>query len=621
MAHADLSPTGDRIDVTTVWNERELIKTVPGTRRDAHAKLWHTPLTWTACVQLRGIFGSTLTIGERLLKWAWTERAHIDRLIELRTLTELEPHIESDRIDDRLYPFQRVGRRFLTTGREVLLGDEMGTGKTIQTLAAIGDVTPVLVVCPNSVKMHWADSTRTWTDLTPYVVEGGTKTRRTIIENAATDDRAVIIVNFEALRTLSRLAGYGSVRLQRCRECDPKNGEERLTAARCQVHPRDLNRIPFKTVVVDEAHKIKSPSAQQTRAVWALAHQPSVHYRWGLTGTPLANHPGDVWSILHFISPRDFPTRTAFIDRYCLQAWGLGGGLEVIGLNPATTDEFYAIFDPHFRRMPKRLVTPQLPPKLRNVRWVEMTTTQAKNYRELRDNLVTMTATGPLTAPNRLVARTRLMQLASSAVKINYGVDRADIAGWGVELVEPSPKLDTLEEILAELGDRPVAVCAEHRRLIELASMRLTKLGVSHGLITGAVVPYERDLALRRFQSGELRALLFTIKSGGTGLTMTATDTLVFLQRSWSMIDNVQAEDRVHRIGSEHHESVHIIDLITRSTVEEDQVARLHEKFLRLEEINRTRSTLQAAGIDVRELDAEESALLESEIEVDSKWM
>ena len=97
----------------------------------------------------------------------------------------------------------------------------------------------------------------------------------------------------------------------------------------------------------------------------------------------------------------------------------------------------------------------------------------------------------------------------------------------------------------------------------------------------------DRRVALDRFQAGQLRVLLFTIGAGGVGLTMTAADTIVFLQRSWSLIQNLQAEDRVHRLGSEIHEAIHVIDVVCPDTVEEWQIAAVHRKLLRLEEIRR----------------------------------
>lgn len=605
MAHAELRD--DKIVVTTQWNERELIKQVPSARWDPTEKHWSLNLTWTACVQLRGVFGAMLTVGDALTAWAWKQKTRVDFLMSLRGALDLDKFGGELVTDDALYPFQAVGATFIRLAREALLGDEMGTGKTVQVLAAIEsmpDALPALVVCPNSVKQSWREHTITWTSASPFVVAGTATQRLKILQDAAADPGAIVIVNYESMRLLSRLAPYGSVRLKRCRACDPR-GEETLTASRCEVHPKPLNQIPFRTVVIDEAHRIKDPTSKQTRAVWAVAHGGTVSNRWPLTGTPLANHPGDLWSILHAMSPRDFPTKTHFVDRYCLQSWNAFGGLDIVGINPATRTEFFSLLDPRFRRMQKAVVLAQLPPKVRSVRFVDMSPRQSKAYRELENGLGTITPGGPLFATNALTQRVRLMQFASATCNVQTnGSDVID--EWDVELTEPSSKIDELMDVLAELGDKQVVVCAQSRKLIELAAARLTAAGKSHGLITGKIPEYERQLNLRQFQESRLQYLLFTVQAGGVGLTMTAADTIVFLQRSDSMIDNKQAEDRVHRIGSERHESIHVIDIVTRDTVEERQVEMLHEKFLRLDEITRDRVT---RGTSV-ELDEEEEQIM-----------
>ena len=606
------------IAVDTTWNEKELIKSIPGSRWHASDKRWTVPLTWAACCQLRGVFRDTLVVGPELTQWSWNEyKSRVEPSMNIRLLTETE-----NLNDDRLYPFQRVGVLFQEIAKSGLLGDDMGTGKTIQVLASLqrqDSVLPALVICPNSVKTVWADEAVKWfPEANTYVIIPGVQ-RKKILAAAAADSKALVIVNYESTPRLSRLAGFGSIALRRCKQCDTKWGDPQLKATSCEVHQRELNTIPFQTVIVDEAHRIKDPKAKQTRACWALGRNDSVRRRWALTGTPVANDPSDLWSIMHFVSQVEYPTKSKFVDRYCLQAWNEYGGLDVVGVNPATRDEFFKILDPRFRRMPATLVLDQLPPLIRSTRTVEMTPQQRKAYDEVHRRLVTRLDDGTiLVAPNSLAAQIRLLQLASSycTVSIPPDGDPNDIAGWMVTLREPSPKIDELVEIITELGKRQFVVCAESRKLINLASARLAKIGVKHGLITGEVDQYERKTALDNLQDGKSQALLFTLKAGGTGLTMTAADTMIRLQRSWSMIDNAQAEKRVYRIGSERHESVQIIDIITTGTVEEVQLHRLLDKMRRLEEINRDRATLIAAGKNTGDLDNFETLIMNSNLGV-----
>ena len=604
MAHVRL---GDGVIVVeTAWNEREQVKLIPGARWQAVHKHWTVPLSWESCVVLRGVFTTSLTIANDLNNWAWVRRHEADLLMRNRGLLTPDGSLTVLVSDDPRYPFQQQGIAFLNAAKWGILADEMGTGKTLQAITAVEDSMPILIICPNSVKQTWHDHVVKWTNYgAPFVITGGAAQREKILKAAAQHPHAVVIVNYESLRTLSRLSGYGSVRLKRCRTCDPKHGEEGLTPSRCQVHPKTLNTIPFRAVVIDEAHRIKSPQSQQTRAVWAVAHQDSVLQRFALTGTPLANHPGDLWSILHAIAPVAFPTKTHFVDRYCLQSWNAFGGLDIVGVNPATRDEFFRLLDPHFRRMTKELVLPQLPPKVRVTRWVELTPLQGKLYDAFEKQFSVEVPGGVLAATDPLIAKMRQMQLSSATVTME---------GEHVRLKEPSNKIDELELVLEELGPKQVAVCAQSRQLIELAAARLTKLRITHGLITGKISEVERRVTLEDFQAGRIQVLLFTVAAGGVGVTMTAADTIVFLQRSWSMIDNKQAEDRVHRIGSERHESITIIDLVARGTHEEDQIASLTEKMMRLQEIVRDRMAADLAAADRARLDEEEAKILGSEL-------
>jgi SNF2 family DNA or RNA helicase len=489
------------------------------------------------------------------------------------------------------------------------------------------DGLPALIIGPNSVKRHWLREAPTWhPEATPYVVDGSAAQRRKILNEAKGDPTALVIMNIEAVRLFSRLAPYGSVRLVRCRQCDPTTGDENLKASRCEVHRKELQNFKFRTVVLDEAHRVKDPKAKQTRAIWYVGHSESVRYRWALTGTPVANHPGDLWSIMHFVAPDDFPTKSAFQERYCLMSWNAFGGMDVVGVRPDTREELFKILDPRFRRMLKSIVLPQLPPKIREVREVDMSTAQAKMYRELETGLRTRLSDGSLLlAPNQLVVKTRLMQFASASVTVEKP-DEDDISTWNVTMREPSPKLDALEEILDELGVltvnhriAPVLIAAEHLDLIAMISARLDKLNVPHGVISGEVAPIDRQRALDDMNAGRNRALVFTGKAGGVGLNMSAADTLINVQRSWSLVDEKQKEDRNHRVGSEIHDSVRIIDIVTRNTVEEDQVQRLLEKFERLEEITRDRAALLRANLhaDTAHLDHQESLLVNAAINLD----
>lgn len=631
---AELDALSQRIKLTSSWVHKDSIRSIPGSKWDAAEKVWDLPLSFASCVMLRASFGADLMIGSTLRGWAQFEReTRIDPALVLRATLALPEDNQSEVAKVirswrgtgavQLYPYQESGAAFLLDAQDALLADAMGTGKSLTSLSAIRaadelgrDPFPVLVVTPNSVKSQWASEVWRWLpDVRPYVIAGSAVKRRKLLAEAATDPRAVVILNIEAVRTMSRLAPYGSIRLLRCLDCaKPHHATdgEPVPESRCEAHPKELNAIPFRTCILDEGHRVKDPRAKQTRAIWSVFHGPTVQNRYVLTGTPVANHPGDLWSLMHAVAPSDYQTRSKFVERFAQVSWN-GFGMEILGLRPERRAELFRFLDPRMRRVTKDLVLKQLPPKVYSVRRVEMSPKQAKAYKSLEDSAFAELDVGQrLVAATNLVLGTRLLQLANSYCSISYGDTPEDYSSWEVTPTEPSPKIDELMAIIEELDGAPVAVAAEHRRLLDLVAARLAKHQVPYVEITGAVQEHQRALNLAKFQEGRVPILLFTLKAGGVGLNMTRAGTLVRLQRSWSLVDNLQASDRVHRIGSEQHESVNIIDIVTDQTIEEEQLDSLLLKEERLEQINRDREARRLHGLDTAELDEQEAGLLAS---------
>lgn len=641
MPHAERRD--DVITVATKYTEKDQIKQIPGSRWDKNAQVWTVPLTWAACIQLRGVFGQELTIGPLLQQWSYDE--YTQRVIPATQLRTVITRVNDDLYDSRLYDFQTAGAEFMRVGGSALLGDDMGMGKTPQILAVLKALTtigedafPALVICPNSVKPGWVKQAHQWNiDCNPYVVAGSAKQRRDVLAAAQRDKKALVIINIEAVRLFSRLAPYGSTSLKACRECRA-HGEEKIKPPQCEVHLKELNNFGFSSVILDEAHRIKDPSSKQTRAVWAVGHDASVKRRLALTGTPIADNVGDLWSIMHFLAPDEYPTKSRFVDRYALMAWNPFGSMDIVGINPQTKEEFFKILDSRFRRTPKALVLDQLPHVVRATRWVDMSPKQERAYRELEKSLITRLDDGQvMIAPNNLVNATRLLQLSSSYCNVEWvnapddcpnHQDEPHLKGKMpccethmkciVTLAEPSTKLDEMENAYDDLG-KPVIIAAMSRQLIELAANRFKKRKIPFGMIVGGMNDFDRDLAIRRFVDGYHNIILMTIQAGGTGVDgLQHADTLFCLQRSWSMIENVQLDGRVDRIGSEKHDSVTIVDFVTRNTIEETtQYPRLIEKYERLEEINRDRLRLLRQGAtqnDLHTLDAEENRIMNSNL-------
>jgi SNF2 family DNA or RNA helicase len=196
-----------------------------------------------------------------------------------------------------------------------------------------------------------------------------------------------------------------------------------------------------------------------------------------------------------------------------------------------------------------------------------------------------------LTAPSVLTQTTRLNQFANSYATMETNPTTGEMRAV---LAEPSCKVDALMADIksGDFGDDSVAVCAVSRQLIELLSAAMTKNKIDHGLITGAQSEDERQKAIDDFQSGVTKWILFTAQAGGVGVTLTTARRLVMLQRPWSLVDHKQALDRVHRIGSEIHDSIIITDYVTEGSIEERVLQVLETKADNFEQVVRDRDKL-----------------------------
>lgn len=576
----------EHILITADWRFKELIKSLPGASWSPSEQVWRVPLSWTACLALRSTFRNDLTIGPSLTEWATNELN--TRINPSTALRELETY-DGDEI---LFPHQRAGVKFLSTAKRALLADEPGLGKTAQAIRALKElqdqgtpVFPALIVCPNTLKKNWArEFKKWWPDVKTQVIKGSAAQRKRQFE----EDAQVFIINWESLRAHSRLAPYGSIALKRCVAMG--GHDEKVTENQCEVTLRELNKIDFKAVVADEIHRSKDPKSKQSRALWAASGNAEI--RFALTGTPIANNVVDLWSILHWISPKDWPSKTKWIDRMVDTMLNAFGGMMVIGVKPTMQDEFYKTVNPVMRRMLKKVVLPHLPPVVNERRDVEMSTKQKKAYEQMRDLMIAELESGDtLAAPSVLTQTIRLLQFASSYATLD--VDETTGEAKAV-LDSPSCKVEALMDDIdnGDFGDDSVAVCAVSKQLINLLSAELTNAKIPHGLITGDQNEDERQKAIDDFQSGAIRWILFTAQAGGVGITLTAARRLIMLQRPWSLVDHKQVLDRVHRIGSEIHNSIVITDYVTEGTIEERVIQVLETKADNFEQIVRDKDQL-----------------------------
>ena len=570
---------------------KDLCNTIPGLRFDSKTLngTWHIKTGWANCLAIRTTFKDRLVVGPNLNAWAVHEKAvRIDPCLALRDALDA-PGLES------LYPFQRAGVAFLKTAGRALLADDTGTGKTRQSIVTLMehykdgvDPFPALIVCPNSVKKQWArEIEAVWPGLIVTEVKGTITQRRKQLKTPS----HIYIINWEAVKGHSSLVSWASTAFVKCVEC---GGDlEKITEAQCQVHVKELNLINFNSVIADEAHRMKNGASLTTRAVKSATGDANI--RIALTGTPIADTLEDLWSILNWLWPNEWPGKSKFLTRTVESTFDQRGFYKWWGVKSTMRDEFFASFHPIMRRMTKEVVLPFLPPVVRERRDIEMSPKQKKAYIQMRDHMlaelddgVTMAVTSPMTVTQRLLA------FASSFCEAEFEPyqeldektgEMVDKVHTHITLINPSNKVDAFMDDIEDFGTDQVIVFATAPELLKLLGEKMDAKGIKHGFVIGGMDEDEKQNYIDRFQDGKLQFILVTTSAGGTGLTLTAANTAVYLQRPWSMIEDQQSEGRNLRIGSEIHESITYIDYVSTDTVDELVLLSREGKLDRLEDL------------------------------------
>lgn len=502
------------------------------------------PTSWPAVVQLAQTYGTAWRPGPRLANW-------ITKQVELRT-AELPKELSFELPEGLVArPYQITGAHMIARLGSALLFDEPGTGKTITTILGLLEahtqgraVLPAVVVAPASVVDPWVKAFHTWAPEWQAVAWRGTPKQRAGLVSTAD----VYVVSYDTARND---AGPGPLK------DNPLLG----------VKPR--------TVVADEAHLMKNQQTARSKAVRRLAKGADRFI--GLTGTPITHHPANLWPALDALVPGAWPSRERWVNRYCLSIPSEYGE-DILGLAPAAEQEFRTTLLGQQRRVAKADVLTQLPPKVYSVRSVELPAAYRKAYDEMeRDMLAELPDGTELSVMGVLAQLTRLSQLASAAADVEVTTEvvwddalqmEVEKQHTSVRLKMPSWKVDALLELLAERPGRPTVAAAPSKQLMELAGKAAADAGYKVGYVMGGQTSAERTEAIERFQAGQLDLICVTTGAGGVGITLTAADALVFLQRPWSLVESMQMEDRAHRIGSEQHSSIEIVDIVAKNTID-----------------------------------------------------
>jgi len=526
------------------------------------------PTDW---LEQHGLLTAIGEVEDDHVRFRASQAALLDALLDERELVDVDEHFEQVRqrlrqfegvreadphpdFHGELRPYQREGLGWLEFlrwfGMGGILADDMGLGKTIQVLALLhkhyrgeesasaeqGEHRPSLVVAPKSVVFNWIDEAHRFTpDL--------------------------------------RVVAYAGAERHELRE---QFGEVDLIVASYGLMPRDVEELSehaFEYVILDEAQAIKNPSSQRAKAVRLI---PAGH-RLALTGTPVENHLGDLWSIFEFLNPGMLGSGARFSEQ-------LRGGLE----DPRNIDaarQVGQVLRPFILRRTKTQVLDDLPSKTEQTLVVEMDAAQRKIYDELRDHyrgtlLERFDQAGERVTGGKhglvvLEALLRLRQAACHPALIDAG--RQEVG---------SAKLEALIEQLHELIDEghKALVFSQFTSMLALVRERLDAEGLTYEYLDGQT--RDRKPRVERFQNDDSVPLfLMSLKAGGLGLNLTAADYVFILDPWWNPAAEAQAIDRTHRIGQTRH--VFAYRLICRDTVEQ-----------RIIELQRQKSELAEAIVD-----------------------
>lgn len=442
------------------------------------------------------------------------------------------------------YPHQVEGIRQLARMNSFLLADEMGLGKSLQALSVaaidyqMGFASRILVVSPASLKGNWHEEIIEHTHFKSVVLDGTPKRRRDIIEDFASSDNDVLIVNYEQVIP----------------------------------HLRELNEVGFDIVIYDEAHYIKNYKAKRTKASQGLVAK---RY-FLLTGSPMLGHVNDLWSLLYRIDPT-MENYWRFVNRYCV--FGGFKDKQIVGVK--NRDELYERLQ---RYMVRRLKTDvlDLPDKHHVTIKLDLSPLQRKLYdevvEEMRVGSPDPAVATPMEIENALTKFLRLKQICGTPACLEFDEET------GVHYPDESAKLDRALEMATEIveeNERHVVIFTQFRGVLAAMQARLDKAGIPSYTLHGDVPASERVPVVTAWKNDRPAAMLAMLQVAGVGLNMTAARDAIFLDKLFVPKLNEQAEDRIHRIGADKTQPITIYNLMMRNTIES-----------RVEQIIRTKNRL-----------------------------
>jgi superfamily II DNA or RNA helicase len=485
-------------------------------------------------VRLNNADATRLTeLDEIPLTWQGGDRVRqfADRLASIKDAAVSVP---AD-LNATLRPYQLEGLSWMQALRELevggVLADDMGLGKTLQTLAHLliekqaGRLDrPALAVMPTSLIPNWMDEAE---HFTPQL-------------------RVLALHGANRHQDLANLTDYD------------------LILTTYALLPRDveiLARQPLHVLILDEAQYIKNPNSKAAQA----ARELNARQRLCLSGTPLENHLGELWSLFHFLMPGWLGSSKEFNSNY-------RSAIEKHG-NVERLHHLNARIKPFLLRRTKEQVATELPPKTEIIHWVDLNDAQRDVYETVRlamDKKVRDEISRKGVARSQIIILEALLKLRQVCCDLRL-VNDTPINPRHGSSAKLASLMEMIEELIAE--GRKILLFSQFTSMLTLIEAELKQRNIGYALLTGAT--RDRRTPVHDFQAGKLPIFLISLKAGGTGLNLTTADTVIHYDPWWNPAAENQATDRAYRIGQE--KPVFVYKMIARGTVEE-KIQRLQQE-------------------------------------------
>ena len=475
---------------------------------------------------------TTAALGEGAV---WDGAQHLRDMVQrLSGRAEMPEVAVPASVQASLRPYQQQGLNWLQFLREHGLGgilaDDMGLGKTLQTLTHIqvekdaGRLThPALIIAPVSLMGNWRRETeRFCPELRCLVIHG--KDRHEVAGTIAEHD--IVIAPYSLLQ----------------------RDKERWLEAQWHI------------VVLDEAQNIKNASTHAAQVVGQL----QTRHRLCLSGTPMENHLGEIWSLFHFLMPGFLGSQQRFKELFRTPIEKQG--------DPERLHQLRARITPFMLRRTKALVAHELPPKVETIERVELSGKQADLYETIR---LGMEKTVREALNTKGLAKSQITILDALLKLRQVCCDPRLLKLAAAQKVKSSAKLEQLMELLPEMvaEGRRILLFSQFTSMLSLIESELKQRDIPWVKLTGQ--SQNRDALIEQFTSGAVPIFLISLKAGGVGLNLPQADTVIHYDPWWNPAVETQATDRAHRIGQTH--TVFVYKLVAQGTIEE-RILALQER-------------------------------------------